>query len=385
MSSAIPRIHALDALRGLLALGIMAYHVLGWTHVASITTLGTYGVYAFFVLSGFALEWAYGERLRDPGGLRRYAAARIGRILPLYGLAALVTAAMTLYAGRHVDRSDVLLNVTLTFGLFNPGATSTVVGGWSIGIEVVFYALFPLIVWLRLPNRWLALLALAALALRVVYVGGLLPAGTTFGQVWVAYSQMPSFLWFFLAGMVGSRLVAARNARAGEGRDARVADARVGEGRQDEAPAASAPLGETWPFVAGVGLMALVVATTAIGDQRAMFVWPLGFVLAVTVAAAVVLAGHAPPWRGRLAQVATLLGDVSYGTYLLHPIVWRALTFAHVGGRTAAILTFVGAPLLALLVHRLIEVPAGRAIRSTLAPRRPPARIIPVSPPPDPV
>ena len=153
MPARIARIHALDALRGLLAIGIMAYHVFGWTRVASITTLGTYGVYAFFVLSGFALEWAYGTRLHDPGGLRTYVAARIGRIFPLYTLAALTTAAMTLYARRPVDRSDLLLNVTLTFGLVNPGATSTVVGGWSIGIEVVFYALFPLIVWLRLPTR----------------------------------------------------------------------------------------------------------------------------------------------------------------------------------------------------------------------------------------
>jgi exopolysaccharide production protein ExoZ len=366
MPSPIPRIHALDAMRGLLAVGIMAYHLLGWTHVASITTLGTYGVYAFFVLSGFALEWAYGTRLRDPGGLRRYGAARVARILPLYASAALATAAMTLYAGRPIDRSDLLLNVTLTFGLFNPGATSTVVGGWSIGIEVVFYALFPIIAWFRPSIRWLALLSLAALVLRVVYVGALLPAGTAFGQAWVAYTQLPSFLWFFLAGIVGSRLVAARMDR----------DAKL---PVEPGPRAS------WPFIAGVGLMALVVAATVLGDQRAMFVGPVGLGLAVAVAAAVIVAGHTPPWRGRLAQVATLLGDLSYGTYLLHPIVWRVLTFAHVGGRTAALVTFVAAPLLALVVHRVIEVPAGRAIRATFAQRRPPARIISATPPADPV
>jgi len=91
-----------------------------------------------------------------------------------------------------------------------------VVGGWSIGIELVFYALFPIIAWLRLETRWLILLASAALALRIVYVDGLLPAGTSFGTAWVAYSQMPSFLFSFLAGMVGSRLVAARDDRLGQ-------------------------------------------------------------------------------------------------------------------------------------------------------------------------
>ena len=124
MPSPTARVHSLDALRGLLAIGIMAYHLLGWTNIASITTLGTYGVYAFFVLSGFALEWAYGRRLREPGGIRRYGAARIGRILPLYAGAALATAAMSLYDGRHFDRTDLLLNVSLTFGFVNPGATS---------------------------------------------------------------------------------------------------------------------------------------------------------------------------------------------------------------------------------------------------------------------
>ncbi len=145
---------------------------------------------------------------------------------------------------------------------------------------------------------------------------------------------------------------------------------------------ANGGLRASWPFAAGVGLIGLVVAAPLLGDQGAMFVWPLGAVLAVMVAGAVVLAGHAPPWHGRLAQVATLLGDVSYGTYLLHPIVWRAAHLAHVGGRRALIVTFILTPLLALVVHRMIEVPARRAIRSTLGPQRSPARIVPVPPPP---
>jgi exopolysaccharide production protein ExoZ len=375
MPTVVSRIHALDAMRGLLAIGIMTYHLLGWTHVATITTLGTYGVYAFFVLSGFALEWAYGEHLLAPGGLRRFVAARIARIVPLYAMAALVTAAMTLYARGHVDRSNLVLNVTLAFGFFNPGATSTVVGGWSIGIEAVFYALFPLIVWLRLRTRWLAALAFATLLLRMVYVGDLIPPGTTFGHVWVGYTQIPSFLWFFMAGMVGSRLVSARDAHD---------SLRAAPGPAAARVRPSSPQRRSWPLVAGLGLMTIVVAASAIGDQRALFVWPIGLVLAVAVAAAVIVTGHSRPWQGRFAQGATLLGDLSYGTYLLHPIVWRALTFAHVGGRTAAVVTFAVAPLLALVVHRGIEVPTGRAIRVKLMPSRPRPQTLQGAPPPDP-
>jgi exopolysaccharide production protein ExoZ len=344
------RIDALDALRGLLAIGVMAYHLLAWTDTARLLTLGTYGVYAFFVLSGFALEWVYSRRLRDHHGTRRYGAARVARIFPLYATVALVTALVAVVGGRAIDVRDLLLNVTLLFGFFDPGATSTVVGGWSIGIEVVFYVLFPIIAWLRLSTRWLAVLALAALVLRMVYVEAVLGSGPAFGDAWVAYSQMPSFLWFFLAGMVGARLVAARDARHPMG-------------------PASRRLSAAWPFIGALGILAVVVACSAAGDTRAMFAGPLGLGLSLAVAGAVVLAAHALPWRGAAARVAAFLGDISYGTYLLHPIVWTVLLRADVRARDAALMTLVAAPLLAFVVHRALERPVGAAIRSALAPK----------------
>ena len=345
------RISSLDAMRGLLALGVMGYHLLAWTDTARVLTLGTYGVYAFFVLSGFALEWVYSQTLPEAGGTRRYGAARVARILPLYAGAALATALLAMVVGGSVNVGNLLLNVTLLFGFINPGATSTVVGGWSIGIEVVFYVLFPLIVLLRLSTRWLALLAVATLALRMAYVAAVVPPGPAFGDGWVAYSQMPSFLWFFLSGMVGARLVDERLRR-------KTAD-RPG-------------IGQVWPFVVGVALMLVVVAASATDDTRAMFVGPLGLALSITVAGAVVIAGHAPPWSGARARVASLLGDISYGTYLLHPIVWGVLLAIGIRERRAAIVTIVAAPILAYVVHRWLEVPAGRAVKRTLAPRRRP-------------
>jgi len=207
----------------------------------------------------------------------------------------------------------------------------------------VFYALFPLIVWLRLRTRWLAALAIATLLLRMVYVGDLIPPGTTFGQVWVGYSQIQSFLWFFMAGMVGSRLVSARDAhdslRAAPGPGAALV--------RPSAPFATFLATCRWNRTDDDRCSGVCDR-----DERALFVWPIGLILAVVVAAAVVVTGHSRPWQGRFAQGATLLGDLSYGTYLLHPIVWRALTLAHVGGRTAAVVTFATAPLLALMVHR---------------------------------
>ena len=201
---------------------------------------------------------------------------------------------------------------------------------------------------MRLSTRWLAVFAFAALALRTAYVAAVLPAGPVFGDAWVAYSQMPSFLWFFLAGMVGARLVAARDQRSSQS-------------------AGSSGPDSTWPFVIGVAMIGVVGAASLGDDTRAMFVGPLGIALSGTVAAAVVIAAHAAPWSGWRARIATVLGDISYGTYLLHPIVWGMLIHVGLRQRNAAIVTVIAAPLIAFAVHRWFESPSGRAIKSALA------------------
>lgn len=341
-------------MRGLLAFGVMAYHLLGWSGTARILTLGTYFVYAFFVLSGFALEWAYASRVRSGADIRRYAAARVGRILPLYAGVTLAAAILLLVAGRSIDVTNVALNLTLTFGFFEPGATSTVTGGWSIGVEVVFYLLFPVIVWLGLSTRSLVVLATAMLALRAAILWSAWPEGALLTDVWVEYTRVPAFLWFFVAGMAGARLVAARDVRAGW-------------------PPPGHRLAGAAPLAAGAVIMLLVVAASLLQDERALFAGPIGILLSLGVAVAVVVVGFAPPWHGNPARVATTLGDMSYGTYLLHPLVWIVLGRLDIRGGVALLLTIVLAPLLALVVHRFIELPAGRAVRTALAPRKPSA------------
>ncbi|MEY2801078.1 MAG: hypothetical protein RL513_662, partial [Pseudomonadota bacterium] len=52
MSIAQDRVLGWDILRGLCAMSVMVYHLLYWQDLATVSTLGTYGVYLFFILSG---------------------------------------------------------------------------------------------------------------------------------------------------------------------------------------------------------------------------------------------------------------------------------------------------------------------------------------------
>jgi len=55
------RSHGLDLLWGLAALGIAVYHFLYVAHGIAVESLGTFGVYLFFVLSGVTMMLFYGS------------------------------------------------------------------------------------------------------------------------------------------------------------------------------------------------------------------------------------------------------------------------------------------------------------------------------------
>lgn len=339
------RVLSLDAMRGLLAVGVMVYHVLAWSDVARLTALGTYAVYCFFVLSGFALEHVYGPRLRTAGALRAYAAARVARILPLYAAAALAAAALVVARGGRVDAFDLLQNLTLTFGLNNPGATSTVVGGWSIGIEVVFYLLFPFVSLMMGSLRSLAALVAVALLARVAWIAATWPVGASLADVFVPYTQVVPFAVFFVAGVLSAHVL----------REARLPRPLRERGRG------------LLPAIAGVGLLAAIIATAALDvSERALFAGPGGAVLTIATCLAVYLVALAPQPAGRAATVSRILGDASYGTYLLHPIVFGILTLAGVDGPLRLALTVTIAPACAIGSYRLFEKPVGRHLRRRL-------------------
>ena len=146
------RLPGLDALRGYAAVMVLMLHA---TKIFPITlpyswniflAYCTYGVPLFFVISAFSL--AYGYSFKTIGKWKfDFAVKRFFRIAPLFYTMLL---AWTLYKAAIGSPSftfiEYILNLTFTFGLTQSYNLSIVPAGWSIGVEMIFYAFFPFII-----------------------------------------------------------------------------------------------------------------------------------------------------------------------------------------------------------------------------------------------
>lgn len=179
-TAGLPRIEPLTGLRWLAALAVFFSHnVPGgdtppW--IASLFKSGYMGVTIFFVLSGFILTVTYAESLSQPTGskLWNFAVARIARIMPLY---LLVLSFVMLRKTSPIPEDWWMHFVALQPWSSNVEFAFTLNGpGWSVGVELFLYAMFPLLIILYAPmlrsirgGVTLALAAVTVLLLIVAY------------------------------------------------------------------------------------------------------------------------------------------------------------------------------------------------------------------------
>ena len=150
---------SLDLLRGVAILMVVAAHcaVAAPSVVPGLTLIagdyGQLGVQLFFMVSGYTMMLTYGERT-DIAAAESFYLRRVFRIVPLFWLAIVFYLAITGGAGIKewapdgIGKTDIILTVFFLH-LWSPTAFNSVVpGGWSIAVEMQFYLLFPLIIWL---------------------------------------------------------------------------------------------------------------------------------------------------------------------------------------------------------------------------------------------
>ncbi|HWA02433.1 MAG TPA: acyltransferase [Rhizomicrobium sp.] len=331
------RLHALDTLRGVAALSIVIWH---WQHFYAIGGTwpegwqrsaqpfyeflrplydeGWAAVDLFFALSGFVFFWLYAPLIRagtiGPG---KFAWLRFSRLYPLH-LVTLLSVAVLQYFFRRAtgnffvyDSNDLQHFAT---GLFlaqqwlPPTLAQSFNGpAWSVSVEVLLYGVFFILCRLGLKGPRLALLAsICGISL----------------LVWNEFIAR-GVMGFFLGGAVffWTRAIAGR------------ADGK----RIAERICLLAVL--AWllvlleTYLAPLHMLASALASRASGDVERVYVGEGGdlflllFIYVVSPLTLMALALHEMVLGGKWEHYS-VLGDISYSTYMLHFPLQLALALA---------------------------------------------------------
>lgn len=292
------RIATLDALRGIMALAVAVYHHAVWTRALSgalreaAIVLGVFSVEGFFIISGFCFFERYRRTRFDGHTLWQFHVRRFARIAPLFYLAIAGTHLLAEPIDPSAGGLRLLENLTLTFGLIHPNH-AMVLGGWSIGIEYVFYLAFPLLARLTQRRGAIYLVFAVLVACALPYNFHLVAASGD--SAFNSYVQIPNHAFLFLAGGVAADLRERLRVRL--------------------------PLPLALGTIALLWFAALHRQPEIVDHLEIMVGWPRATYVALCFAT-VALCGLA---GGRVIAPLRKLGELSYSVYLMHPLAWAVV------------------------------------------------------------
>jgi peptidoglycan/LPS O-acetylase OafA/YrhL len=376
------RFPLIDAMRGIAALSVLAYHVsdkFGYPRSGlldylfqRITGPQVVAVIVFFLISGFVLYRPFVEARyegRSMPALVPYAVRRVARIVPAYWVAlAIVTALLSLH---YVLNPGAIIRY---FGFMQVYATWSTAGGgiapaWTLCVEVTFYALLPLLaIAIRRLGRgrsflvselgWCAAMTAVSVLWQVIIFAALSPSSDWRTS---ALSWLPSTLSLFAAGMALAAVSVWVEHSAHKPRPVQLV--------------ARAPW-LCWLLAGGVFYGIGQMASLASHDYESWFILAQ---LLKTLAAALLLmplifGTSNQGWMRRLlgTRPFIFLGAISYGVYLWHQPLLDKLgphLLRHGELFTLAALTAVTAAV-ATLSYYCVERPAQTLARRWLARRR---------------
>lgn len=329
---------SLEGLRGAAAFLVVLYHIGLLSPFTAIIRNGYLAVDLFFVLSGFVICAAYGDRLETGRDVWRFMARRIGRLWPLHIVTAIL---FSLFLGMifalggmhpHIPTSAEAMSIaTMTQGFDFFGHSIGNPVAWSTSDEFYVYLLFAAICVCARSHRPIAFFIMAAAGFGVtVYVDAPVCAHTrTCLEVHSAFGLARCLCGFFVGALVALS------------RD------RL---RSLELPAAQMAL--------AIVTLAFVAATSAI--PLVAFAAPLIFALLI----ASLVADRGPVALLLQTRSMQYLGRISYALYLAHAVF--VMTFAGwlnhdkfaIGYQLISVVALLLVSFtLANLLHRYVEVP----------------------------
>ena len=313
----VDRFDYLTALRGWAASGVLLVHMYALPSpkpalspiLVQLVWGGLLGVPLFYVLSAFTLSFSASRRGGEP--IVDFYIRRFFRIAPLF----YVMIGVYLYTFGEKPVSVVLANLLFVnnFILADDAYESIVAAGWSISVEMLFYAVFPVFFLLSRDLRSALLMAVGALVVSfgvrfsltspgivaVLVAGGLPPASVEIFSVITIFANLP----YFALGLVLFRLHQVLTAVKANLHD----------------------VGASFVFFAISGLLCVIYASQERpAADFASFV-PLrhmaGFLFVLLVLG---LALCRVPLI--VNRVTVFIGEISYSVYLLHVLVIWQLT-----------------------------------------------------------
>ncbi len=148
-----PRIDGPDILRGISALSVIVVHIIGNSGLKFPEFIERVGghftacVTFFFAISAFSIAYAYGDDVFSRNKFRDFYLKRIFRLAPLFYLAFAVEATTVYVLYNHSPNPfAALLSVSFLFSLVPSMQDSLVWAGWSLGIEWLFYLIYPFLI-----------------------------------------------------------------------------------------------------------------------------------------------------------------------------------------------------------------------------------------------
>lgn len=335
------KLDGLESVRWYAAAAIIIFHVAKIPDqqpsdgVMGLVKFLNFGVPLFYVVSAFGLWYGYLGRLESRGQIMQFYRRRFFRIAPLFYVMLVVYAVLL---GFNVSLWKVLTSVTFVFNLVPSHVEGIVWASWSIGVEMLFYAIMPLLALLVKNLRGAIIMFVTTVAIATLWDAALADATGTMEDY--RYFSLINFLYFFAAGITG--LLAFVRFR-------------------EEHPEAVQRLGMIL-----LGASAALIAVLMLVDHHTVPVVRAAWAVSLT---GLTVGLSAAPIRAFVNPVSQHLGRASFSLYLLHPPIIGVMDrgglidqlYAEFGGvlgySIAILITFAVVTPLALLSFRFIEQP----------------------------